>query len=205
MNKKPSGYWLHSTINRAINRYLTLDPETPAKFNELQGQVICIEILGFNKKLYLLPKREGIEVLEAYTAEPDATLSGTPAALFKLGLTDDAAPLLLKGEVEITGNMALGRQFKKILAGMQIDWEELLSKSIGDIPAHQATQALTKFSSWKRQSANTLLENISEYLQEETRDVISAPELEIFYRNADSLRDDVARFEARLDKFLSNT
>ena len=41
-------------------------------------------------------------------------------------------------------------------------------------------------------------QNIGEYLQEESRAVPTREEVEIFRSQVDGLRDDVARFEARL-------
>jgi ubiquinone biosynthesis protein UbiJ len=45
------------------------------------------------------------------------------------------------------------------------------------------------------------MSNVSEYLQEESRDVISGAELEMFYNSVDRLRDDVDRLRARVDAF----
>ena len=42
-------------------------------------------------------------------------------------------------------------------------------------------------------------QNLSEYLQEESRAVPSRHEVDTFRQQVDTLRDDVARFEARLN------
>jgi ubiquinone biosynthesis protein UbiJ len=47
--------------------------------------------------------------------------------------------------------------------------------------------------------------NIREYLQEESRDVPSRYEVERFAQQVDSLRDDVARLEARLNRLAPRT
>jgi len=49
-----------------------------------------------------------------------------------------------------------------------------------------------------------LLQNVGEYLQEEGRDLPNKTETEEFLRNVDTLRDDAARFEARLSRLEKN-
>jgi len=53
---------------------------------------------------------------------------------------------------------------------------------------------------WARDARRTLGSNIREYLQEESREVPSRYELERFVKQVGSLRDDVARLEARLKR-----
>jgi ubiquinone biosynthesis protein UbiJ len=47
-------------------------------------------------------------------------------------------------------------------------------------------------------------DNIREYLQEESRDTPSRYEVERFTAKVNTLRDDVARVEARLNRLLDN-
>ena len=116
-----------SLLETAFNNYLALDPEAPEKLTAFDGKIICIDIRGLNKRIYLLINGSKISVVKQHDAEPDATIIGSPAALFKLGVHRDSAPLFFAGEVEIRGDTRLGRQFKALLADMEIDWEEHLS------------------------------------------------------------------------------
>ena len=103
--------------------------------------------------------------------------------------------MLLKGDVSIEGNTQLGREFKKMLASLDIDWEELASRMLGDAPAHHLFKTLRSIHGWGRKSVESVMQDTSEYLQEESRDVVSAAELEKFYQQVDELRDAVARIE----------
>jgi ubiquinone biosynthesis protein UbiJ len=190
-------------LDAMINRYLLLDPEIARKISAFEGRVIAIELEGINKNLYLFPQNElegdCIKVSDCYDAEPDTVLKGTPAALFKMGIASDVAPMMLKGEVEISGDIRLGREFKKLLADMDIDWEEILASLVGDVTAQQLTQLAKRFSHWASGAKQSITADISEYLQEESRDVVAGPELEMFYSDVDELRNDVERLQARLD------
>jgi ubiquinone biosynthesis protein UbiJ len=51
---------------------------------------------------------------------------------------------------------------------------------------------------WARKVQRTVGENVAEYLQEESRDLVNKPELEEFLRGVDALRETADRVEARL-------
>ncbi len=184
----------------ALNHYLALDPEAPEKLTAFDGKVICIDVRGPNRKIYLLMNGNRIRVVRTYETEPDATIIGSPAALFKLGVHRDSAPLFFAGEVEIRGDTRLGRQFKSLLAEMEIDWEEHLSRFTGDIAAHRIACLFTDLRKWSRTAADNLADDVGEYLQEESRDVVSGAEMEMFYQQVDRLRDDTERLKARIDR-----
>ncbi len=189
-----------SLLETALNNYLALDPEAPEKLTAFDGKVICISIMGPDKNIYLLINGNKISVVKQHDAEPDATIIGSPAALFKLGVHRDSAPLFFAGEVEIRGDTRLGRQFKALLADMEIDWEEHLSRLIGDIAAHRVAGLLNEIRKWSRSAANNFADDLGEYLQEESRDVVSEAEMGMFYQQVDKLRDDTERLKARIDR-----
>lgn len=190
-------------LSKSINSYLSLDPEASEKLAAFDGKVIAIELQGVNKTVYLLPKEESgetfVDATDNFDGEVDTTLRGSPLALFKMGMASDVAAMMLKGEVEIEGNVRLGKDFKKLIAELDVDWEERLSSLIGDTAASKAASLVRRFSSWGSRSKDSLIANISEYLQEESRDVVSGAELEMFYNNIDLLRDDVDRVVARYE------
>ena len=191
-------------LEAAINKYLSLDPELPARLDRFEGKIVCVDIIGLNTQLYLLPEGRRISVRRNVDTEPDATLRGTPVALFKMGLMRNVAPMLLQGEVEIIGDMRLGRAFKSMLAEMQIDWEEQLSAFTGDIAAHEIVKTATRLGEWGKQTGESVLMDTGEYLQEESRDVVTGAELEQFYQDVDSLRMETERLEARINRLLQD-
>ena len=192
---------LEQTLQTVLNKALALDPELPSRLQAFEGKIIALEFTGVNQTVYILPREGGIEVKRHLDVAPDATLRGSPIAMCKMGLSRDVAPLLLKGEVEIIGDMRLGRAFKTMLAEMDIDWEEQLSHITGDALAHELVRQGKKFLQWGKTSGESLALDISEYLQEESRDVVTAAELQQFYDEVDELHADVERFAAKLKQY----
>jgi ubiquinone biosynthesis protein UbiJ len=191
-------------LESVINRYLALDPEVMDKLAEFDGKVIKLEMTGISKTLYMLPNEAGIQVLAEYEGEVDTVLRGTPISLFKMGLVSNAASLLLKGEVEISGDTRLGHQFKNIFSQMDIDWSEPLAGLVGDGLAYQLQQTGSKLGRWGKQSVRSVSASFSEYLQEESRDVVTETELEIFNEDVDRLRNDVDRLQAKIDLIIGS-
>lgn len=191
-------------LETIVNRYLALDPEGMNNLAALKGKVICIDVLGLNKQYYVFPEDERVVIQPSCDVELDTTIRGLPSALLKLSMLADSAPLMLSGEIEITGDVRTGRAFKKCLSNLDIDWEEHLSKVVGDVPANLAFNAINKISSWTKRAASSLKGDVSEYLQEESRDVVTGAELDSFNAKVDKLRDDVDRLAAVIKKRNAN-
>jgi len=185
-------------IESVINRYLALDPEALEKLAKLNGKVIEMELIGVNKSIYMLPNETGMQVMMQCDEMPDTVLRGTPLSLFKMSMVSNVASLLLTGKVEISGDTKLGHQFKNIFSSMDIDWSEPLAKIMGDGLAYQITQSGKKFGHWGKDTIKSVSTSLSEYLQEESRDVVSDAELDIFYKKVDQLRDNVDRLQAKI-------
>ncbi len=191
-------------LEAAINRYLALDPEMLDKLAQFNGKVIKLEITGINKTLYMLPNDRGIQILNEYDGSVDTVLRGTPVSLFKMGLVANAANLLLKGEIEITGDTRLGHQFKNVFSQMDIDWSEPLANLLGDGLAYQIQQSGSKLAYWGKESIKSVSTSFSEYLQEESRDVVTGTELNIFNEAVDQCRNDVDRLQARINALVNS-
>jgi ubiquinone biosynthesis protein UbiJ len=57
-----------------------------------------------------------------------------------------------------------------------------------------------KWDDWQQESANTLKLNITEFLQDESKDLPPAPEINIFSQQVDQLKEDFDRLEARVTR-----
>jgi len=191
-------------IETVINRYLALDPEMLGKLAQFDGKVIKLEMTGIDKNFYMLPSGCGIQVLTEYAGEPDAVLRGSPVSLLKMGLVSNTASMLLKGEIEIIGDTRLGHQFKNLFSQMDIDWSEPLAGLVGDSLAYQIQQTAGKLGRWGKQSVQSVSSSVSEYLQEESRDVVTDTELNIFFDEVDQLRNNVDRLQAKVNALIQS-
>ena len=79
-----------------------------------------------------------------------------------------------------------------------------LAKLVGDGVAYELEQRGKNIGEWSKDTAQSLSLSVSEYLQEESRDVVTGTELTLFNDTVDQLRDDVDRLQARIKLLLSN-
>lgn len=189
---------LTASIETSLNRYLSLDPQALPRFSSLEGKIISIEIKGLNKTLSLFPSADGFMVLVDFDGEADATISGTPIALAKMGIAKDPKDLLFSGEIKITGDTAVANKFNRILSKLDIDWEELLAKNVGDIAAHKMGNFFRSANHWFTRSTNSVSLDSAEYIQEEAKLSPSNAELRKFIRQVDELREATDRLAARI-------
>lgn len=184
-------------IEAAFNAVLALDENARARLPGLQGKIIALEIQGLALSVYLLVHAEKVEVMRFFDGEVDATIRGTPLSMASLGASNRA---LFSGEVHIGGDIETGRQFKRLLDTLEIDWEEQLSRFTGDLAAHQIGNAARGVHGWLERTAQAFSADLGEYLREESRLTPTLGECEHFYRDVDTLRADADRFEARLQR-----
>ncbi len=185
-------------LEQLLNQAIRLDPETPARLKPMHGRIIELQLVGLGISLFLIPEPHGIQLLSAFEGEPDCTLRGTPLDLARMRGTDESADQLFGGAVEISGDTHLAQQFGDFFAGLDIDWEEQLSRLTGDVIAHEMGNATRSLLDWGNAQRQIFKQNLREYLQEELRLTPSRPELEPFLQDVDRLRDDVERLEARI-------
>ncbi len=189
-----------SAIGLALNSYLRLDADTLQRLGALTGKVIAIELRGLDVVFYLLPHAAGIRVEGECAEVPDAWLSGAPLALARLGITRHEQGTLFGGDVEIRGDIELGQRFKAVLDGIDVDWEEHLSRMTGDVIAHQVGNVARGMREWGRNTLDTVSRDVAEYLHEESRDLPVRGEVDEFLAHIDILRSDVDRLEARVQR-----
>jgi ubiquinone biosynthesis protein UbiJ len=84
------------------------------------------------------------------------------------------------------------------------DFEEALSRVVGDIAAHRIAGGLASAAAWQRDAATRLAENVVEYLTEENPVLVPRRDLLALRDDTDALRADLDRIEKRLDQLQKN-
>lgn len=186
-----------TALEKALNQCLRLDPESLANVTALEGKVIALYIEGVDAEIYLVPTSEGVRVQSIFEGDVDVRIRGGVFSLARMGLSDNPASVFGDG-VEMEGDTHLGRKVQKILDGLDIDWEEQLSRLTGDVIAHQVGNAVRGFADWGRKAFGTAERDVAEYFQEESRDLVVREELAEFLDQVDEVRSGVDRMAQRV-------
>lgn len=186
-------------LERRVNGYVALDPEFPPRLDALHGKTLRLEIAGVNLDLYIGIAHRQITLRQFHPDAADVEVRAAPLGLLNLLRADDPVSAVQEGSVELRGDVQLARRFKKTFDSLDIDWEEKLSRVIGDWPAHQAGILAGRLDQWRRRSDESLHRTAGEYLQEESRLLPARIEVENFIADVDALREAADRLEARLN------
>jgi ubiquinone biosynthesis protein UbiJ len=195
---------LIGALEAALNQYLALDQDSGYFLTPLAGKVIAVNVQPFDETIYLCPTTDSIQCLDYFPDQADTRLTGSIWALGLMGLSSTPMRSVFSGEVKIEGDMQIGRKFQELFAKLDIDLEEKLSQFTGDIIAHKVANFFRAGQNWSKDSVETFRLNAAEFLQEETRDLPSAPEVDIYYAQVDELRTDFDRLQSRVDRLKSS-
>jgi ubiquinone biosynthesis protein UbiJ len=189
---------------KILNR--NISESTPARelCAQLAGAVVAVRLRNTALAAYFVVDDDALQVVSAVPEEPDLVITGSMITLASMaGQSGESA--IRDGSLDLTGDAELAGQFQRLLQLARPDVEEELSGIVGDIAAHRLGEFARGLGRWSREARSTMGANIREYLQEESRDVPSRYEVEKFGMAVNTLRDDVERIEARLNRLQSRS
>ena len=192
-----------SRLEKALNAYLQLDPESIKRLSSIENNIIKIEITDWNLAFFVLPSQVKIHLSTTCKHEPDTIIAGTFFGLFKAGCAQGKGSALFANAVEISGNTDVGEKVRGILSNIDIDWEEHLSKITGDIVAHKISVEVHRVKDIGKFITDTFCDNIKDYLQIEAQLTPTSEEIDSFIQSATYLQHDVERAEARINRLLA--
>jgi ubiquinone biosynthesis protein UbiJ len=187
-----------------VNRQISA--KTPARelAQELDQRVFALRVRDTALALCIRVDTGTVSLVSGLEDEADVVATGSPVALARLA-GPDGEDLVRDGTIDISGDALLAGRFRKLLRYGRPDLEESLSSLVGDAAAHGIGEFLRGAGRWGREARATMQQNIGEYLQEESRALPSQFEADAFREDVAILRDDVARFEARLKRLEEET
>jgi ubiquinone biosynthesis protein UbiJ len=188
---------LFQPIERLLNRGISASVDARKRCRGLEGRSFRMELEGLGVGFTLTSGGESV-TLSAGT-EADARLAGRPLSLARLAVTGDEE-LLRSKSVRITGDPIVARDFHELIRLAAPDFEEELSRLVGDVAARRLANLAREAAGWGVDAADRLSRDVAEYLQEESRDLPTRHEVEGFLDRVDSLAEAVDRVEARIGR-----
>jgi ubiquinone biosynthesis accessory factor UbiJ len=187
-----------------LNRNVAQSNRASTLTAQLDGRTLSLVLEGTPLTLCFRVADGRITIDSGPSGDADASLSGSPLAL--LSLAGPGAEDRVRGgsTIRIAGDAEVAQRFQGLLRQAQPDFEEELSRVVGDVAAHRMAGLARGFFDWGRKAAGSLSGSVAEYLQEEGRDLPARVEVEEFLEAVDRLREDTDRLEARLARLESS-
>jgi ubiquinone biosynthesis protein UbiJ len=185
---------LKPILTRLLNHLVNQNSWAKEQLLPFGGKTVRFNIPPMSATLTVL--EDGGLAMAGESSSADASVSiPLPVAIRLLANDDSAATLAtLEGDTELAAALA------KVVRGMTWEYEEDLSRVIGDIPAHQVAEFGRKAASEIKSQSVNLVQMLSEYWQEEQPMIAKKRHVEAFNRQVDSLREDTERLEKRIAK-----
>ena len=176
-----------------LNHLLSQQPWAAERLRPFAGQGVEVRCPPF-PDLRLKITDSGL-LDRAQGEEAGLVIKLKPGALPLLLARDDQA----RSQIEIEGPADLAGAVDDLFRRLTWDFEEDLSRVLGDVVAHRLASGGRALAAWQREAWLRLAENLAEYWTEEQPLLARPGDVEKFQRGVDALRAQLAQLEKRVD------
>ena len=187
------------TLEAALNRALSLDPEMRDGLRALDGRSVALHVAAPELALQVTVAGDRLQVGPVQSdRQPDLSVRSTLGGLISQlpFLRNDNAPPV--GKLRIDGDADLARRLQRLAERFDPDWQQPFASVFGDVVGVQIANALRAGLRHARDAGGAFASNAAEYVTEESRDVVGRDELNAFHDDVDRVRDDVERLAVRI-------
>jgi ubiquinone biosynthesis protein UbiJ len=189
-------------LETALNNYVFLDNATHDRLKSLHDKIAKFEFKNTPFVIFLHFCNDHIYLLRYFAGSPHVTIQASVFTFIRTWQQNKQKKTVPLKEFTIIGDVQLAQAINDMLGHCDIDWEAQLSKIIGELLAHQLGNATRNIKNWFQQTQQTLMQNTTEYLQEEKRWLPTVAETSDFFSDVDILRNDVERAQARINRLV---
>lgn len=190
---------IFSAIESLLARQLQASTATRTRLVPLHGKSLAIEFTGVGLNLYVHCTDEGVTLSSEFDEEADVIITGSPLAMAAFARSD-AQDGIRGGSVKFTGDIGVAQDFQKLFAALSPDFEEELSRLIGDEAAYRVSSVVRDAIEFGKKTFDSFTRGVSAHLTEGGKDVPTHDEMDEFLEDIDRLRADVERAEARVNR-----
>ena len=183
----------------AINHVLRSAAWARERLRPHAGKTARFDLVPFSLALTVLSSGEVAAVPR--TNADDVRFTLTPGIAMRILASHAPA----WQEVRVDGDTALARDVLHVAQNLRWDAEEDLSRVFGDIVAHRIVRAGGDLQRWQRAAALSLGGSAAVYWTEERPLVAARSQVERFNGEVDTLQDDVAHLEKRIERLTANS
>ena len=184
-----------------FTRRLADSSQARALCRRLDGRTLAIQLAPGAEQsgpaIFLSVADQQISVHADFDAQPDVIVTSGLSGLLDLA-ADNSEQAIRAGRVKFFGDADIAQAFQQLLQLTRPDWEEELSRLTGDAAARQIGNLFRSGLAFGKKIFSTASSNAAEFLQEESRDLPSQPEVAKWMGDIDKLREDSDRLEAKI-------
>lgn len=187
---------LTQALQQTINAQISDDLDLQHGLKKIGNKSITLHLTGLGLRLYFFIRENNIEILNQYDGTLDAEINIAPLTFLSLINSPEIAD---KQMFDTNGDKALADSFLNLLPLLKIDWEKKLSKITGGVIASQAGSQFRRYKNEQQRNWQSMQDNVSEYLQEETQLLPGKYEFDDMRKSNEQLRQKLSGLEQRVE------
>jgi ubiquinone biosynthesis protein UbiJ len=177
----------------ALNRLLEAEPWARARLAPFAGEVLELRAPALPAlRFTILPGGR----VEAGGEAPALTIMLGSGALLGAARGEEH----FMRAVEITGNARLASEVMQLARHLRWDFEEDLSRLVGDVAAHRLAEGARALAAWQLDAGRRLAATLADYVIDEARLLVRRQEHAAFAAELARMRDALERLEKRVGR-----
>lgn len=195
---------LLAPFEATLNALIKQDPASAMQLRPYLGRCLRIECTGpIAMTAFLVVEDERLSLRSVYEGDNDAAISASAGTFATLLMSSSQTDALFSPSVVLAGDTHLVQAMHRIIAGLEIDWEDHFANIFGDVATHQLGEWTRRARAWAKRSRESVVDDIEEYLHEEARILPTKSEFTQFSNRMDELKLRLDRIQAKTQRLLN--
>lgn len=183
---------------------IPLTPKQAQHFEPIWGKLLEWRFSDIKQSIFILPHENGLTFFTHFSDTAVAIVEGRTLDMAKMMKREWQQEQLRSQRVQIHGDFEVAQTFSKALRQFEFDWEDALSKALGNSVAHELARAIHGVMSWRQNQRDHLKNDIREYLNEELEWLPNAYEMDDLRDGVNTLSESLDRLDARIKRLENN-
>ncbi len=192
---------LTAALEIIINKALSLDPDSQANLEAINGRSLTVNLREFDFPLTFIAEQKSMLVVANNTSE-DCVLTTSLSTLGKLRQSSLITSLIKSGELDIEGDPKIAQQFARLGEQLSIDWEQQLAHRIGDVGAYKVHQLALSIGKKLQFAKQQISQDASEFLLHEQPMLVASHQQHDFTLAVTLLEQQTQELDARLTNLI---
>lgn len=174
---------------------------TPDDLAPMAGKTLRLNIVDLDMEVWIICGDEVWWLATESQGEADVALSGTLGNLVDTArsMTKPNSPLIFDG-LDIRGSVGVLQTMQSMVKKMNLDWEDIITRSLGPIPAQIIIQTLVVARKQWLISRDSLKRQTTDFLSADQKLVLTQTQLEEYRLRISRLTKRIDRLEAKLQR-----
>jgi len=186
---------------KAISAGMKAADVQPEQLAPMVGKVLKLRVTDLDLDVWIICGEERWWLATESQENADVELSGTLGSLVETArsLTRPNAPLIFEG-LDIRGSVGVLQTMQKVFQAMDLDWEDVVTKALGPVPAGLLIKTLRAAREQWLTSRESVKRQTQEYLQSEQNTVVTHTTFAHSETRMTALNRQIDRLDARIKR-----